>query len=185
MPALHKTSVRSRILWEYAKLSASSRLSIAYNRVEELDSVSRHEFWSLTTSTFKKLDVGAIKPSAVLKENKLLMNQSHECAYCGATGQLHWEHIIPLSRGGPDNIDNIVLACPPCNLSKGAADVIDWCKSRSIPMPRIVMGKYLKLLLKAHESKGSLDWPSYPPNRPLKLSRCSQVFQDLVKADDS
>ena len=30
------------------------------------------------------------------------------------------DHVIPSSNGGTDNIENLVLACPPCNNKKGA-----------------------------------------------------------------
>jgi 5-methylcytosine-specific restriction endonuclease McrA len=32
----------------------------------------------------------------------------------------HVDHRVPLSRGDSNDISNIVLACPHCNLSKGA-----------------------------------------------------------------
>lgn len=45
------------------------------------------------------------------------------CEYCrmhqalqGAT--FHVEHILPNSRGGTDEPDNLALACPSCNLHK-------------------------------------------------------------------
>jgi 5-methylcytosine-specific restriction endonuclease McrA len=48
------------------------------------------------------------------------------CEYCkmhqslqGATFQI--EHIIPRSLGGATNLDNLVLACPSCNLHKSNA----------------------------------------------------------------
>ena len=33
------------------------------------------------------------------------------CVYCGATGDLHQDHFIPLSKGGGYTIDNIVPSC--------------------------------------------------------------------------
>src|SRR5437870_9608368 len=45
------------------------------------------------------------------------------CQYClmhqslqGAT--FHVEHVIPRSKGGSSEMDNLVLACPGCNLHK-------------------------------------------------------------------
>lgn len=32
----------------------------------------------------------------------------------------HEDHIIPLSAGGPDTLENVQASCPPCNLAKGA-----------------------------------------------------------------
>ena len=42
------------------------------------------------------------------------------CVRCGAAQELHFDHIIPFSRGGSDLAENIQLLCRTCNLSKGA-----------------------------------------------------------------
>ena len=42
------------------------------------------------------------------------------CVRCGAARELHFDHIIPLSRGGGDHFENIQLLCRTCNLAKGA-----------------------------------------------------------------
>jgi 5-methylcytosine-specific restriction endonuclease McrA len=44
---------------------------------------------------------------------------AHCCAYCGESESLTVDHRIPLSRGGSDEISNIVPACSRCNCSKG------------------------------------------------------------------
>jgi 5-methylcytosine-specific restriction endonuclease McrA len=42
------------------------------------------------------------------------------CVKCGAAKDLHFDHIIPLARGGGDHAENIQLLCRACNLGKGA-----------------------------------------------------------------
>lgn len=43
------------------------------------------------------------------------------CAKCGADSNLHFDHILPFSKGGTsENAANIQLLCQACNLSKGA-----------------------------------------------------------------
>jgi len=45
-----------------------------------------------------------------------------KCQYCGRTPPaivLELDHIIPKSKGGPDNIDNYITACFDCNRGKG------------------------------------------------------------------
>jgi 5-methylcytosine-specific restriction endonuclease McrA len=48
--------------------------------------------------------------------------QSGACYWCDAeVGQdYHVDHVVPLSKGGSDGPDNLVIACPTCNLRKGA-----------------------------------------------------------------
>jgi Zn finger protein HypA/HybF involved in hydrogenase expression len=146
---------------------------------QPIDPAIKNQFWGTVNWTFTKLKAGDLHPSTVLRENKLLMSEAKACAYCETGMPLQWEHIIPASKGGPDTIDNMVLACPSCNQSKGNKNVLEWCKSQGVGTPRVVLGKYLKLLLEAHEKNGSLDWPSYPADEPLELSKCSQVFLEL------
>jgi hypothetical protein len=50
----------------------------------------------------------------------LLTKWQRACAYCGAKEiALQVEHIVPKARGGSDRVDNLTLACEPCNQRKG------------------------------------------------------------------
>lgn len=45
------------------------------------------------------------------------------CQYCGAHPPqvlLHVDHIVPVAEGGGNETENLVTACEPCNLGKGA-----------------------------------------------------------------
>lgn len=48
--------------------------------------------------------------------------KSNKCYYCKRTFTLtpHFDHVIPLSRGGLHEIGNLCVSCPSCNLSKAA-----------------------------------------------------------------
>jgi 5-methylcytosine-specific restriction endonuclease McrA len=67
---------------------------------------------------------------AVSREVKALVwrRDGGRCRHCGITdseavarsgAHLHYDHIVPYSRGGMSNTDNIQLLCESCNLSKG------------------------------------------------------------------
>lgn len=45
------------------------------------------------------------------------------CRQCGSTVNLHFDHVIPWSRGGANTVANIQLLCGPCNRRKGADDI--------------------------------------------------------------
>lgn len=50
----------------------------------------------------------------------VLARDSWTCQYCGHRAMgLTVDHVIPRSRGGPSEWDNIVAACAPCNRRKG------------------------------------------------------------------
>lgn len=49
------------------------------------------------------------------------------CVYCGCSdGPFHLDHVFPVSAGGQNDLDNLVVACRPCNLSKGAKTLEEW-----------------------------------------------------------
>jgi 5-methylcytosine-specific restriction endonuclease McrA len=54
----------------------------------------------------------------------------HRCAYCGADGDLHIEHVVPISKGGPHAIGNIISACKDCNMSKFDHEAETWYRSQ-------------------------------------------------------
>jgi len=41
------------------------------------------------------------------------------CQYCGSGDELTFDHLLPRSRGGKTNWDNVVTACSNCNVQKG------------------------------------------------------------------
>lgn len=64
-----------------------------------------------------------------------LINEKYNnsCIYCEKTdGTFHYDHLMPLSKGGPHTIENIVLACESCNCRKHASTLEEW-KERLVP----------------------------------------------------
>lgn len=54
--------------------------------------------------------------------------QRESCYYCRKKlhKKYHIDHVAPLSKGGSNDIHNIVLACPSCNLSKSDKLLHQW-----------------------------------------------------------
>ena len=50
----------------------------------------------------------------------LFLRDEFACQYCGAKGDLTFDHVIPRARGGITSWENVVAACSPCNLRKGS-----------------------------------------------------------------
>ncbi|MFA5582483.1 MAG: HNH endonuclease [Paracoccaceae bacterium] len=50
----------------------------------------------------------------------LFLRDEFCCQYCGARGDLTFDHVIPRARGGRTSWENVVAACAPCNLRKGS-----------------------------------------------------------------
>lgn len=142
----HFKSPRELIYWEYAKIIAAKAVGERLN-------------YKFINFSYHKMLKGELGLSTVLRENQQLFSEGDICAYCGASGNLQWEHIIPLSRGGPDTFDNLVRACAPCNQAKGVRDPYQWYADRQMEnlIPRIVWGKFLKLVFDEYAKHGLLD----------------------------
>lgn len=77
--------------------------------------------------------VGTYRPEDVLL---ILVAQEGCCAYCGcavdvdaprfAPHKATVDHIVPLTRGGTNWPDNLAVACPACNTSKGNRLLSEW-----------------------------------------------------------
>jgi 5-methylcytosine-specific restriction endonuclease McrA len=50
----------------------------------------------------------------------LFLRDEFCCQYCGAKGDLTFDHVVPRSRGGITSWENVVAACSGCNLRKGS-----------------------------------------------------------------
>lgn len=50
------------------------------------------------------------------------------CCYCGddVSDDPQCDHVLPISRGGQNSLDNLVTACRPCNSSKGDKTPEEW-----------------------------------------------------------
>jgi 5-methylcytosine-specific restriction endonuclease McrA len=75
-----------------------------------------------------------VKGSHTFEEwQELIKKHDFKCYYCKERmakedSPLKWtrDHIIPLSRGGSDDINNIVPSCKSCNSSKGDKTLEEW-----------------------------------------------------------
>lgn len=69
--------------------------------------------------------------------NTLFKEQDGLCAYCekllysSFEEPFHVDHKIPITRGGSNDISNIALACPDCNISKNMKTDAEFLAERS------------------------------------------------------
>jgi 5-methylcytosine-specific restriction endonuclease McrA len=54
-----------------------------------------------------------------ISRRALFARDGWRCQYCGSTGRLTLDHVVPRSRGGDSVWENVVSSCAPCNLRKG------------------------------------------------------------------
>lgn len=70
----------------------------------------------------KKHAVGNV----TFEQIKYLYSRFSSCAYCGKNKPNTIDHVIPLSKGGTNNIDNLIPVCVNCNSKKGNKSLIEW-----------------------------------------------------------
>lgn len=68
--------------------------------------------------------------------SKWIRAQPKSCFYCQSEcgNDFHVDHFVPLSKGGAHVLTNFRIACPACNLSKGARDPMEFVDSVNAAM---------------------------------------------------
>lgn len=144
MPPAFVTTIREEIFYEYAKLISRS----VYGSLQR----------GFITERFKKLRDGEITISGTMREWEREQEFPKTCVYCNSAKDLTTDHLIPRSRGGDDSSGNVVLACQPCNTSRGEKGVFEWLGLKEKDkLHRLVAGKYLKQLRALHERGNTLE----------------------------
>jgi 5-methylcytosine-specific restriction endonuclease McrA len=63
----------------------------------------------------------------IIDIQRLIDLQDKKCLYCEcALGEYHVDHFIPILKAGRNSPDNLVIACPTCNRSKGNKMPWEW-----------------------------------------------------------
>jgi 5-methylcytosine-specific restriction endonuclease McrA len=68
------------------------------------------------------IDVRKRRNASGKQRLRILMRDKMKCQYCGARGtqfDLTLDHILPRSRGGHSDVENLCAACKTCNQRKG------------------------------------------------------------------
>lgn len=61
-------------------------------------------------------------------KEKIFARDKYKCQYCGSTENLEIDHIIPLSKGGNNNENNLLTACHNCNSLKWDFSIDEFLK---------------------------------------------------------
>lgn len=167
MPDSSVHTIKDQIFFQYAKIIAVS----AYNCKDSSEAKKRY-YWFIK-STFKKLQTDEMKWSAILREDKQMLDEEKKCVYCWSTENLSRDHIIPKSLHINDRctncekiqgISNHIRACKTCNSKKGDSGLYHF-RQKLHPnnpkfydtLPPLLEKKYLKTIYSCHQCKGDLE----------------------------
>lgn len=62
------------------------------------------------------------RPWTRVERRIALRRDGYRCRWCGSPDDLELDHIVPFSKGGACDLDNIQILCSDCNKRKGARD---------------------------------------------------------------
>lgn len=104
----------------------------------------------------------------------LMDKHQSRCFYCGdRTTHLEQEHIVPKSKGGVDSINNLVLACRQCNISKGTRSIQDYLKDKPEVFER----------LQNHFNTTYKDAAVVNSTKTVLINKLRQLVPDVEMAD--
>ena len=163
MPDRDVKTIRDLIYFQYAKIVGKAAFGAN----------AKQTAYGFIKKTFRDFKNDEKKWSDILREDRQLAQAPKACAYCGATDNLQWEHIVPRTLAINDRcptcdriqgIHNQVLACSSCNASKSNKGLYRFlieqnpqAKKISDLAPALVEKKYLKTIFYCHVCKGDLD----------------------------
>jgi hypothetical protein len=134
--------------------------------------------WLHATQTFLRLPVAPsgrpYRPAYFTKrdwlgalawENRRVSIRLSRCSACIGCGNnlpadSTGDHIVPISRGGPQGAQNYLPLCRSCNSRKGSRDLFDWWhrqKRGVYELPADVIVAYARLTFCWYRDRGQLD----------------------------
>ena len=104
--------------------------------------------YMIRSKAFKAYKEGRWNIHDLFELNIEKISDNNHCWYCGKElpmSQLTRDHVFPRSKGGCNDMDNIIMVCKSCNSSKGKMDLFEWyAEVRKENPPLNVLIHYLK-----------------------------------------
>lgn len=109
--------LHERLLYEAERVPVSAADSKRYNA--QLYRARHRDNWREWKRAYRLRSRGAEGSHTIREWRDLCEFFKHCCAMCGECKPLTRDHIVALSRGGSDYIENIQPLCLRCNSKKG------------------------------------------------------------------
>jgi hypothetical protein len=143
-------------------VSACATIETAGNSLKE---AYGEQPFALGTAYAEVPEVGTVEGVLILTVNpktrtsryNLYLRDLFTCQYCYTqlpTAKLTMDHVLPISKGGKTNWENIVTACNPCNGKKGNDE-------RIRPKTRPYQPDYFELANKRKQIEFTIKHPSW------------------------
>ena len=106
----------------------SSEVGMSSQRVSVcLKALEKKRF--LTLAPKRPADVSRTRRKmSATKMLRVFARNDYRCVQCGSRDNLTVDHIVPWSKGGTNEMDNLQTLCRSCNSSKGTKGLDEWRK---------------------------------------------------------
>lgn len=143
------------LYWSYANLQmlhyAVSAGKTKYDRT----------CYMIRSKAFKAYKEGRWSIHDLMEYNVEKIRRNDCCWYCGLVmepSKLTKDHVSPRSKGGDNDMDNIIMVCKTCNSSKGNMDLFEWYAVVRKEWPSIsILAHYLKNIYLYSVDNGLMD----------------------------
>lgn len=119
--------------------------------------------YMIRSKAFKAYKEGRWNIHDLLEFNVEKIRQNSYCWYCGKEmdpSKLTKDHVFPRSKGGDNDMDNIIMVCKTCNSSKGDIDLFEWyAEVRKEWPPFKVLVHYMKNIYLYSVESGLMEKP--------------------------
>lgn len=112
----------SRLKTESAFVTKKNEANKKHYKTSEAPSATA-AYWAARNHSRRAQLAGYFTPQ---EWQRCLEYFEHSCCYCGEPVPLTVEHLIAVSRGGTNTVQNIAPACKHCNYSKGDRPLLEW-----------------------------------------------------------
>ena len=131
------------LFWSYANLQMlSAALSMGKAKYDR-------SCYKVRAKAFKAYKEGRWNIHDLFKNNIDKLKSDCVCWYCGEVlddkSKLTIDHVFPRSKGGANDMDNIIMVCKHCNSSKRDTDLLVWYFEQRQEFPPVpILAHYLK-----------------------------------------
>lgn len=123
-PDYYKEKATTRYQKKTKEINEKRKLRYKLNPEKERKKVSEYvqteKGKSVRKAVWHKYRCKKIKGNVTTEEIQDLLKRQSKCLKCNSNDNLEIDHIIPLSRGGNHEINNLQILCRKCNRSKGS-----------------------------------------------------------------
>lgn len=192
---IHKTSKKFNNFGEYLYYAYANLQMLCYALNSKTPKYDR-KCYMIRAKAFKAYKEGRWNIHDLMQFNVAKIKNNNFCWYCGKElppSELTIDHVFPKSKGGDNDMDNIIMVCKSCNSSKGNMDLFEWySRVRNEWPPLNVMVHYLKNIYLYSREYGLMDkhseemdamklpfnWRYIPLKYPQPIDYWPEIFEE-------